>query len=424
MAGGGDCILSATTSAKETAISLPEPLSVQLQHLAPEVQVVTCDGREVVLVGTAHVSRASAELVRAVIAQSAPDAVCVELDAQRYAALTQQRRWEDLDLKTVIRQRRLGVLLVNLLLAAYQHRLGAQLGVLPGSEQLEAIALAQQRGIPVVLCDRDLRVTLQRAWRLTPFRHKLRLLAVLLGSLFDAPELGEATLHQLRQQDVLTAFLQELGAALPTMKRVLIDERDAYLAHCIRNAAGQRLVAVVGAGHVEGIRRALQHPQPVDLAALTAVPPPSRLGIWLRWAVPGLVVGALLALGWRRGAAVVGENLLYWTLVNGIPSALGALAALAHPLTVLAAFVAAPLTSLTPVIGAGYVTALVQAYVRPPRVRELRSVTEDVRRLRRWWQNRLLRIFLAFLLPSLGSLLGTWLGGYRLFSSLLAPGAP
>jgi pheromone shutdown-related protein TraB len=399
-------------------ISQQEPSASAQTPYPPEVHRIAIDDREYILVGTAHISQESVTLVRDVVSREAPDCVCVELDRQRYAALADRQRWEALDLKALIRQRQLSPLLVNLILAAYQQKLGGQLGVAPGAELLEAVRTAQAHDISFVLCDRDVRITLTRAWRLTPLPKKLLLAASLLGSIFDRTTISEDMLRQLRQQDALSALLQELGEALPTLRTVLVDERDLYMAHQLRQVEGQRVVAVMGAAHVEGIRRALLERRYVDLERLTAVPPPSVLWRWARWLVPAVILGALAAIGWQKGMDVMGHNMLFWVLANGIPSAAGALVALAHPLTVLAAFLAAPFTSLTPVIGAGYVTAFVQAYVQPPTVRELQHVSDDVRFPRQWWQNKLLRIFLAFLLPSLGSLIGTWIGGYEILSNL------
>lgn len=375
-------------------------------------------GREFILVGTAHVSQESADLVRKVITQAKPDCVCVELDQQRYTALAEQRRLEDLDLKEIIRKKQLSPLIVNVVLSSYQKRLGGQLGVLPGTELLEATKIAQEHDIPIALCDRDVRVTLGRAWRSTSWWKKLLLTSTLLTSVFDTTQISEDVLREIRHQDALSEMLQELGKALPTLRTVLIDERDTYLAQKIQEASGPRIVAVMGAAHIPGVRQALREQRQQDLTLLNAVPPVSRLWQWLRWGIPAIIVAALLFIGWQQGAAVAGHSVLFWILANGIPSALGALAALAHPLTIVAAFFAAPVTSLTPVIGAGYVTAFVQAYLCPPTVRELQTVTDDIRSLRQWWHNRLLRIFLAFLLPGIGSMIGTWIGGYEILSNL------
>ena len=380
---------------------------------------VVAHGREFILIGTAHVSQESADLVQTVITQEVPDCVCVELDERRYTALSQQRRWEDLDLKEVIRRRQLSPLIAGMILSGYQKKLGGQLGVMPGAELLEAIQVAKRLGLPIALCDRDIRVTLARTWRHTPFLKKMLLLASLLSSFFDTQTISEESLRTLRHQDALSVLLDELGDALPTLRQVLIDERDVFLAHKIQQAEGKRIVAVLGAAHIAGVRGALLQAQPADLEALNTVPPVAIGWKVIPWSIPILILGSLALIAWQQGPAMAGQNALYWVLANGIPTALGAMMALAHPLTILAAFMAAPLTSLTPVIGAGYVTALVQAYMRPPTVRELQCVTDDVYSLKRWWTNRLLRIVLAFLLPSVGSMLGTWIGGYEILSNLL-----
>jgi len=373
-------------------------------------------------VGTAHVSRESADLVRRVIETERPDRVCIELDPQRYKALSEEQRFEELDLREVLRERQLATLMLNLVLASYQRQLGLKLGVMPGTELLEAARAAEEFGIPIALCDRDVRVTLQRAWRAVPWWRKLVLLSGLFATLFERQEVTEEDLRRLREEDVLSRLMQELGDVFPGLKRVLIDERDTYLAARILQADGDRLVAVVGAGHVAGIRAALESAgaavEETDLAPLEEIPPASPVWKAIGWAIPVAIISALIAIGIRQGAGAAGENLVFWILANGVPSAAGALLALAHPATTAAAFAAAPVTSLTPVIGAGYVTAFVQTYYRPPLVRELREISSEIQRPINWWRNRLLRIFLVFVLTTLGSLLGTWAGGARIAASL------
>ena len=383
-----------------------------------DVQVVHVRDKTVILVGTAHISQESADLVRLVIEQEHPDCVCVELDPRRFEALSQPRRWESLDLKEIIRKKQLSTLMVNLLLASYQKRLGDQLGVMPGTEMLEAIRMADKLNIPVSLCDRDVRVTMRRAWRTTPFWRKSMLVSSIVLSLFDTTQVSEDEIRDLKKQDVLSDMMQELGREVPTLKSVLIDERDQYLAQKICEAKGTNVVAIIGAGHMQGVQRTLATQQPVDLDELDVIPPVSSLWKVVGWSIPAIVVGSLLAIGFQKGALAAGENALFWVLANGIPSAIGGALALAHPFTILTAFGAAPFTSLTPVIGVGYVTAFVQAYVQPPVVREFQTVAEDIAVPRRWWSSRLLRIFLAFLLPTIGSIIGTWVGGTRIVSNL------
>ena len=383
-----------------------------------DVHVLSVRDKVIVLVGTIHVSQESADLVRNVIEEEKPDGVCVELDARRFEALSQQNKWESLDLKEIIRKKQLSTLMANLLLASYQKRLGDQLGVLPGTEMLEAITVSKKFNIPIFLCDRDVRVTMRRAWRSTPFIKKSMLVSSLMLSVFDTEPITEESLQNLKKQDVLSEMMQELGTEVPTLKEVLIDERDQYLAEKILQADGEKVVAVVGAGHVEGMKSVLQQAQRRDITLLDVIPPVSPAWKWVGWSIPAIVVGSIALIGYQKGVGAAGENALFWILANGVPSGIGALLAFAHPLTVLVAFAGAPFTSLTPVIGVGYVTAFVQAYVQPPVVREFQSVAEDIAILGRWWQSRLLKIFLAFLLPTVGSVIGTWVGGTRIVSNL------
>ena len=398
--------------------STPTPQNFPARDYGDDVRVVRAPGKTALLVGTAHLSRQSLELVERVIAGERPDRVCVELDERRYQALSNPQGWENLDLKQLIKTKQLSTLLANLILASYQKRLGAQTGMRPGAELLAGARTANDLGIPLSLCDRDIRITLRRAWRSTPWYRKLYLLAAMLGSLFEKAEIDEDRLAELRRQDVLAEMLAELGDALPQAKRALIDERDLYMAERIRAAEGGRIVAVVGAGHLDGIDRRMAEDNSAAMAEITTVAPVGRGRRIAAWLIPALIVSALVATGLRHGAERFNADALYWILVNGIPAALGSAAALAHPATTAAAFCAAPFTSLTPLIGVGYVCAFVQVMVRPPIVREFEQLHDDIVTLSGWWRNRLLRIFLVFLLSSLGSLLGTVLGGYRIVSSL------
>lgn len=384
-----------------------------------DVHRIDAGGRRFTVVGTAHISRESVDLVREVIEAERPDCVCLELDAQRYEALSQERSWDELDLRQVVRSRQLATLLANLILASYQRRLGLQLGVTPGSELLEAGRVAEELGIPIVLCDRDIRVTLRRAWNSLSLYRKLLLVSTFVASAFDSPDLSEEELRRIRQQDVLSELMAELGEVMPDLKRVLIDERDAYLAQKILDSDGQHVVAVVGAGHVKGMLAALREQRSVDLDQINEIPPVSPVWKWVGWGIPALILGSIAWIGITQGREAAGENAAFWFLANAIPSGLGGLLALAHPATTLAAFLAAPFTSLSPVIGAGYVAAFVQAWMRPPKVTEFQSVGTDLSSIRLWWRNRLLKIFLVFILTTLGSLIGTWIGGIEIVGNLL-----
>ncbi len=408
-----------TMEAGHVTESVPSPTPAHWRVTSsPDVHVLSVAGKTIILVGTVHVSRESAELVRAVIEETRPDAVCVELDARRYEALSHQEHWESFNLKDVIRKKQLSTLLANVLLASYQKRLGDQLGVLPGTEMLEAIKVSGQLDIPIVLCDRDVRVTMRRAWRSTPFVQKSLLASSLLLSVFDTTPASEESLRDLKKQDVLSELIRDLGETVPTLKTVLIDERDRYLAEKTLRAEGKTVVVVVGAGHVEGMKSILQSERHGDLDTLDVIPPVSSMWKWVGWCIPAVILGSIALIGYQKGAAAAGDNAVFWIVANGVPSGLGALLAWAHPFTIMAAVAGAPFTSLTPVIGVGYVTAFVQAWMQPPLVREFQTVAEDIVVPRRWWKNRLLRVFLAFVLPTIGSVIGTWVGGTRIVSNL------
>ncbi len=367
-------------------------------------------GREAVLVGTAHISPESVRLVRETIERLRPDGVCVELDEGRFETLMRPEMIEKLDLLQVIRQGRLTPLLVGIVLGAWQARLGLRLGVEPGAELREAALAAESVGAPLRLVDRNIRITLLRTWRRAGFLQKVRALSQGLEPASGA-EPSDDELRNLLSRDVITRLVAELGEALPMLKEVVIDERDVWIAERVRETPGQRLVAVVGAGHLDGVERQLVEEEGRDTAPLAELPKKGLLGRALGIGIPALVL-SLLAWTWAtRGPEAASAGAMMWVLVNSVPAALGAILARAHPLTVLAALVAAPFTSLTPVIGAGYVTAFVQAWVRPPRVFELRSVRAEALQPRAWFRNRVLRIALAFVLPTIGSAIGTFVGG-------------
>ncbi|MCB0165361.1 MAG: TraB/GumN family protein [Anaerolineae bacterium] len=395
-----------------------EQVAPKARNYPQDVKIVNVKDREFIIIGTAHISQESADLVRQVIEAEQPDCVCVELDEQRYKTLSEARRWESLDIKEVIRQKQLITLLVNLVLASYQKKLGQELGVAPGTELLEATKVAKALDIPIALCDRDVRITLRRAWASMSFFEKFKFLVSGTVGVFDSPEISEEMLSELRQKDVLSELMKELGEAMPILKRVLLDERDVYIAQKTREAPGNKIVAVVGAGHAEGIVDTLTQNVDRDLTEIETIPPASPVIKWIGWGIPVIILAAIGLIGIRHGLDAAGQNLMFWILANGIPSSIGAIIALAHPVTIISAFIAAPITSLTPVIGAGYVTAFVQAYYQPPVVKEFQTIGDDINHFSRWWSNRLLRIFLVFILTSLGSMIGTYVGAYEIISNL------
>ncbi len=364
--------------------------------------------REIVLVGTAHISRDSLDTVRRVITAEVPDTICVELDHQRHQTLKNRNHWESLNIFKVIRAGQAPFLLVSLALTAFQKRLGLQTGMKPGAELAAAAEMAEAQGRTLRLIDRDIRTTLLRAWRKTGFWKKMQLVSSLAAGFFDKPNLNEAELARLRQTDTLSAMLEEMGETLPSIKTILVDERDQYMSQQIRQAPGRKIVVVVGAAHIPGMLLHLEADQTAEhMAEISSLPAKKFLSRVVPWIFPAIVATLFLygfSLGdWDRLAGAA----LAWVLANGLLSALGALLALGHPLTVVAAFIAAPITSLNPTMGAGFVTGLVQACVASPTVRDLERVGDDLTTLRGWYGNRTTRVLLVFFFSSLGSTAGT-----------------
>lgn len=390
---------------------MEEKKTIQIENnYSDDVHFINKDGREFILVGTAHISRQSADLVREVIEKENPDVVCVELDEKRLAALSEKNRWENLDLKSIIKQKQLSTLIINLVLSSYQKKLGEKLGVTPGTELLEAVNTANEKNIPIELCDREVRITLRRAWHSMGVWQKIKLLAGGFGGIFEKQELTEEKLAELRSKDVLSEMMDELGKAMPILKEVIIDERDQYIAQKMKDSKGEKIVSVVGAGHVKGIIRVLESNDSIDLKKIEVIPASSPVTKIIGWGIPAVIVGSIIFIGYNKGLSEASDNALFWILANGIPSAIGALIAIAHPLTILTAFFAAPITSLSPLIGAGYVAAFVQAYFQPPLVKDFQNVSDNARKFSMWWGNKLLKVLLVFILASLGSVLGTWVG--------------
>ncbi len=388
------------------------------------VERIERDGVHYTLLGTAHVSRKSAETVSAALAVGEFDAVAVELCASRHQALTNPDAWRDLDLIKIIRDGKAGLVAASLALGAYQRRLAEQFGIEPGAEMRAALAGAERQKIPYMLIDRDIGVTLKRVFRAVRFWEKFSIFSGLVASLFSREEISEEDIEKLKEGDMLENTFAEFAAHSESLYESLITERDRYMAASLRHEAqrsgASRVLAVVGAGHLKGLRRDLADAgdEPAAVRAeLDRIPPRRRWSRWLPWLITAVILLGF-GIGFARSPELGWQLVATWVVINGTLAALGALIAGGHPLTVASGFLAAPLTSLNPTIAAGMVTASVETALRKPKVADFATLRDDVLKLSGWWKNRVSRILLVLILSNLGSVAGTWIAGFRIFDRL------
>lgn len=372
-----------------------------------DIHILDRDGKQIILIGTAHVSRHSAQLVLDTIESEQPDTVCVELCSNRLAAIRDKDRWQNMDIVKIIKEKKALMLFMNLLLASFQKKIGDKFGIKPGQEMVNAIAAAEKAGAVIVPADREIQTTLSRIWRGMGFWEKTKLIFAMVLSFGQSEEIKETDIEKMKHQDMLQSLLSEIKEDHPIIGKVLINERDQFLAENIRSAQGDKIVAVVGAAHIPGILEYINQDTPIDLAALKTLPPAGNVGKVLKWLIPGLIVMLFIA-GFLMGGKGAGTDMIWiWVLANGIFAGIGALIALAHPYTILSSFVAAPITSLNPMIAAGWVAGLVEAFARKPKVRDLEAIPQDITSVKGFWRNNVTRILLVVVFTNLGSSIGT-----------------
>jgi pheromone shutdown-related protein TraB len=389
----------------------------------PQHEIILGDSR-VTLLGTAHVSRSSAEKVGELLATDDYDAVAVELCPSRYNALLNPDALAKMDLFKVIREGRVTLVMASLALGAYQQRLADQFGIEPGAEQREAIRIARASHLPLLLIDREISTTLKRVASNLSWWKRLGLFTGLLAGILSKEKVSEDEIEQLKEGDILETTFAEFAQDRQDLYRPLIDERDRYMAARLREEIAQKghenLLVVIGAGHMHGIARYLEQPGEDPsriIRELDELPKPSRWPKLIPWAVVALIITGFI-IGFLRSSDLGWQMVGDWVLINGGLAALGALIAAAHPLTTLTAFVAAPLTSLNPAIGAGMVTAATELYLRKPTVADFGDLRSDTTSLKGWWQNRVSRTLLIFFLSTLGSAIGTYFAGFRIIQRL------
>lgn len=364
--------------------------------------------KEYILIGTAHVSRSSVELVKRVIEEEKPDSVCIELDEKRYQTVTEGGKWQNTDIFKIIKDRKATLLLVNLILSSYQKRVAKQFGITAGQEMIQGIQSAKEVGAQLVLADRDIQVTFARIWRSVGFWGKIRLMMEIIYSIFNDEAITEKELEKMKSEDMLKSMLEDYAKSFPRLKVTLIDERDQYLAQKIKDAPGKKIVAVLGAAHVPGVTREIHKEH--NLQELTAVPKGSNVGKIIGWSIPALII-SLIVYMFISNPAVGAQQSISWVLWTGSFAALGTLLAFGHPLAIVTAFVVAPITTLHPLLAAGWFAGLAQAYVCRPNVRDFEKLPEDVFSLKGFWNNKITRILLVVTLANIGGSIGTLIGG-------------
>ncbi len=371
--------------------------------------------KEILLIATAHVSKESAELVKEVVDTERPDSICVELDDQRYGKLQDPKAWENTDVVKVIKSKKVGFMLINLALSSYQKKIAKNLGTAVGQEMLQGIASAKETGAQLVLADRDIQTTFLRIWRKLNIWEKCKLLFSLVFSFGDDTEVTEADLAELLKEDMLESVLKDMRKQFPKIGDILISERDRHLAYKIKNAPGKKVVAVLGGAHVPGVKDEIFKEQ--DIEEITTVPPKSPVTKIIGWIIPALIVG-LITYGFLTNLETGFRQLTAWVLWNGALSAVFTALSLGHPLSILTAFVVAPISSLNPMLACGWFAGLVEAAIRKPTVKDVNSVPDDILSFKGFFKNRFLRILLIVIMANIGSSLGTFIAGLDIIRNL------
>lgn len=369
------------------------------------IERINTPEKEIILVGTAHISRESIDLVQKTIVEEQPDVVGIELDKERLHQLLSERKWKEMNVMQVIKEGRTYLLLFNLLLSNIQRQFGEQVGVKPGEEMRAALKAAGESHIPIQLLDRNVKVTLKRAMNEMSLFEKLKLLGGIGFSMFGSGEkLTSEKVEELKNKDMINKLMQELSKQMPSVKKVLVDERDLFIANRILQAPGKKIVAVVGAGHLDGIQKYLDKPR--DISSLNSIPKTRNYLKYLKYLVPILFFSILGYAFYTKGITTTAHIFALWFLVNGLLSALGALIARAHWKSAIVAFLAAPFTSLHPAFAAGWFAGLTEAKLKSPKVKDFESLSK-LSSYSDFNKNTVTHILLVTAYANIGSTVGT-----------------
>lgn len=379
------------------------------------VTKLECDGKEIILIATAHVSKQSAELVKQVINEERPDSVCVELDEERYQNIQNPKAWENTDIVKVIKSKKVGLLLASLVLGSYQKRIAKKLDTIVGAEMLQGIESARDVGANLVLADRSVQTTFLRIWRKLSLWEKSKLFWSLLFSFEEDTDVSDQDLQEMMQKDMLESAIAGMRQEFPQIGEVLISERDQYLSAKIKAAPGRKIVAVLGGAHVPGVTKELFEIQ--DLERISVIPEKSRLSKLAAWGIPLLITG-LIVYGFALNMQTGLEQLSAWVLWTGALAALFTAVSLGHPLSILTAFVVAPMTTLHPLFACGWFAGLVEAAIRKPTVQDVQNIQSDIFSLKGFFKNRFLKTLLIVVMANIGASLGTLTAGMHMLKTL------
>lgn len=374
--------------------------------------------KEIILIATAHVSKESAQLVEETLLTEMPDSVCIELDDDRYHSMMNPKQYNDTDLVKIIKDKKAVYLLANTLLSSYQKKLAEQLDTEVGLEMKTAIEIAHEHNLNIVNADRNIKTTFTRIWRSLNLKDKIGLISMLLDSALDDEdtELSADDVNELLEEDMLQAAMGLLESEVPTIKTILLDERDQYLAYKIKNAPGEKIVAVLGGAHVPGVLKEIDKKQ--NVAAITNIPPKSISGQVFKWGFTVALILLLLSPFITQGTTAGVHSLIRWSLWSGSLAAVATLLVGGHILSALSAFFTAPLAALHPLIAVGMIAGIVEATLRKPTVADVNNISEDISSLRGWRHNRFIKALVIVFAANIGSIIGQTIGGFGIFSRL------
>lgn len=382
-----------------------------------QIEIIQLEYKEkqITLIPTAHVSKESVELTKETIDAIKPDSICIELDKDRYNSLIDPIRYRNTDISKIIKEKKVFMMLVNVILANFQKKIAEKLGSKSGQEMLVGIEKAKELNANLVLADRNVTTTFKRIWANLSFKDKLKLISLLMSSVIEEGEITEEDLKSLQQKDMLTAALNEVSKEFPNIAEVLVDERDKYLAYKIKNAPGTNIVAILGAAHTINIPKYINMEYEID--QYDVIPEKKKSSKLLGWIIPIIII-ALILTSFRLDTSIGLQQIKSWILINGSLSALGVLICRGNILSMLTAFIAAPITSLNPLLAAGWFAGLVEAKILKPTVADFDSLSNDLNTFKGFVTNKVTRILLVVTLANLGSTIGTFVSGLNIVKAI------